>query len=198
MALKPAIFLDKDGTVLADVPYNVDPALMRFEDGAEEGLSRMSSLGWPLIIITNQPGVALGLYPVSAMQIVQDALRALFTKAGATLHGYYYCPHHPEGSQISHAIECTCRKPKPGLLTRAAAEHDIDLPASWFIGDILDDVEAGNRAGCRTILLVNGHETEWRDGPWRSPHHCAADLNEASRIIEASMHPVPESCGACK
>jgi histidinol phosphatase-like enzyme len=95
------------------------------------------------------------------------------------LDGFYYCPHAPDAG-------CDCRKPAPGMLERAAREHGVDLRASWMIGDILDDVEAGRRAGCRTILLDNGNETEWRDGEQRCPDYVARDLAQAAAIIAAA------------
>lgn len=183
MALTPAVFLDKDGTLLEDVPYNVDPTRMHFTRGARRGLSRLARLELPLIVISNQPGVALGKFDLMALTRVRLRLRAMFQDAAATLAGFYYCAHHPQGSVAPYARVCDCRKPAPGLLLRAAREHGIDLERSWFVGDILNDVEAGQRAGCATILLNNGHETEWEPGPYRKPDFVAADLDEAALII---------------
>src|SRR5205085_6378312 len=95
----------------------------------------------------------------------------------------YHCPHHPDGTVERYARACACRKPQPGLLLRAARDHDLDLARSWLVGDILDDVEAGRRAGCRTVLLDNGHETEWVLTPERLPHHIACDLAQAADLI---------------
>ncbi len=181
---RPAVFLDKDGTVLDDVPYNVDPARMCFAPGARAGLARLGSLGLPLIIISNQPGIGLGKASHADLARVREQLDAMFRKAHATMAGFHYCPHHPQAVVSGYARACACRKPAPGLLYAAAARHRIDLSRSWFIGDILDDVEAGQRAGCRTILLDNSHETEWRLGGWRTPQHIAADLDAASRWIQ--------------
>lgn len=183
MALTPAVFLDKDGTLLEDVPYNVDPSRMRFTRGARKGLRRLAKLELPLIVISNQPGVALGLFEDTALAGVRHRLRAMFQEADAPLTDFYYCAHHPDGSIARYARVCDCRKPAPGLLLRAADEHSIDLGRSWFVGDILDDVEAGHRAGCATILLNNGHETEWETGPYRKPDFVAADLDQAALII---------------
>jgi len=187
MALTPAVFLDKDGTVLADVPYNADPARMAYAPGAREGLRLLGTLDVPLIVISNQPGVALGYFPPRALAGVDARLRSLFRAAGARLAGFYWCPHHPQGRLAAYAGPCACRKPQPGLLLRAAREHGIDLGRSWFIGDILDDVEAGNRAGCRTVLLDTGSETEWRAGPWRTPWARAADLLQAARQVAGAQ-----------
>src|SRR5690606_16490855 len=102
---------------------------------------------------------------------------------GVQLAGAYYCPHHPEGVVDGLAVACACRKPGDGLLRRAAADLGLALDRSWMVGDILDDVEAGRRAGCRTVLLDVGHETEWRAGPLRRPHHMAPDLPAAVEVI---------------
>lgn len=189
MALRPAIFLDKDGTLLADVPYNVDPEYMTWAPGARAGVALLGRLGHPLIVISNQPGVALGHFEEPALQGVENQLAAMFRREGARLGGFYYCPHHPRGARAEYALSCLCRKPMPGLLTRAAGEHGIDLKSSWFVGDILDDVEAGGRAGCRTVLLANGNETEWVRGPWRTPTDMAADLHAAARLIARELPP---------
>lgn len=179
----PAIFLDKDGTLLDDVPYNVDPALMRLAPGAPEGLARLGRLGLPLIVISNQSGVAFGRFGLTALGKVEQKLSELFAAHGARLAGCYFCPHHPKGTVAPFNVRCDCRKPAPGMFL-AAAEHGIDLSASWFIGDILDDIEAGHRAGCRAILIDNGNETEWRDGPGRTPDAKVSDLDLAARLIE--------------
>ncbi|WP_345815166.1 HAD family hydrolase [Paraburkholderia sp. PREW-6R] len=181
--MRPAVFLDKDGTLLDDVPYNVDPALMRFAPGAREALTLLATQPFQLFIISNQSGVALGKFEHAALSQVEARLHSMFAGCGATLSGIYWCPHHPDGPVERYRAVCECRKPAPGLLLRAAHEHRIDLARSWFIGDILHDVEAGNRAGCKTILLDNGHETEWIEGEYRVPSACAADLDEAARIV---------------
>lgn len=191
MALRPAVFLDKDGTLLVNDAYNVNPARMRFGLGVEAGLRRLALTGAPLIVITNQPGVALGLFEEAALDGVWRQLARMFAAAGARLDGFYYCPHLPQGVRRAYALACTCRKPRPGLLRRAARDHGIDLDQSWFIGDILDDVEAGQRAGCRTMLLDNGHETEWKQGPFRQPD-CVASTFEQAATLVANALPVRE------
>jgi D-glycero-D-manno-heptose 1,7-bisphosphate phosphatase len=101
------------------------------------------------------------------------------------LDGFYYCPHSPDGVITRYAIPCTCRKPMPGMLYRAAREHGLDLAQSWMVGDILDDIEAGRRAGCRTVLIDNGNETEWKRSPLRTPHLTAPNLYTAAAMIAA-------------
>ena len=178
-----AVFLDKDGTLIEDVPYNVDPDRMVLTPGAALGLSMLHRAGYQLVVITNQSGVARGYFPELAIAIVESHLRALLATMGVPLAGFYYCPHHPDGTVTPYAIACNCRKPAPGLLLQAAVDLDIDLAQSWFIGDILNDVEAGRIAGCRTILLNNGNETEWIFSPQRLPHYTVSHLVEAAQVI---------------
>ncbi len=180
-----AVFLDKDGTLIDDVPYNVDPARVRLAPGSAEGLPRLHEAGFRLIVVTNQAGVALGRFPSEALAGVEGRIRQLLAELGIPLAGFYHCPHHPEGTVAPFAVACDCRKPAPGMILRAAAEHGVDLGRSWLVGDILHDVEAGRRAGCRTILLDNGHETEWDLSPGRTPDGRAADLAEAAALILA-------------
>ena len=167
-----AVFIDKDGTLVEDVPYNVDPARIALARNASQAIREVAERGYRVIVVSNQPGAALGFFSEGALKDVEERLRKLLP----ALDGFYYCPHLPEAG-------CACRKPAPGLLERAAREHGVALEHSWMIGDILDDVEAGRRAGCRTILLDNGNETEWRIGEARSPDYIARDLSQAAAII---------------
>jgi D-glycero-D-manno-heptose 1,7-bisphosphate phosphatase len=167
-----AVFLDKDGTLVENVPYNVDLSRVALAQSAEQALRTLSSNGFRVIVVSNQPGAALGAFPEEALKEVHAHLASVLP----ALDGFYYCPHRADAG-------CGCRKPATGLLERAAREHDIDLAASWMVGDILDDIEAGRRAGCRTILLDVGNETEWRMSAARAPHHVAADLGQAAAII---------------
>ena len=175
-----AVFLDKDGTLIDDVPYNVDPSRITLARGAAAGVRRFSRLGYRLLVVSNQPGVALGRFDAGALVAVEQRLTRLLQEQGAPLAGFYYCPHAPDDG-------CACRKPRPGMLLRAAADQRIDLAASWMIGDILDDVEAGVRAGCRTILIDNGNETVWRRSPLRRPTYTALDLTAAAQFVEAAQ-----------
>jgi histidinol-phosphate phosphatase family protein len=167
-----AVFIDKDGTLVENVPYNVDPERIALARDAAQAMKAVMAKGYRLIIISNQPGAALGYFEESELKKVEARLRDLLP----VLDGFYYCPHLPEAG-------CECRKPAPGMLERAAREHGVALEASWMVGDILDDVEAGRRAGCRTILLDNGNETQWRMGEGRSPDYIVRDLPEAAAII---------------
>jgi len=191
-----AVFLDKDGTLVEDVPYNVDPARIRLMPGAVQGLQRLHEAGYRLVVISNQSGVARGFFPIGALTGVEARLRELLDGAGVPLAGFYYCPHHPGGTVAGYAVACQCRKPEPGLILSAARDLGIDPARSWFVGDILDDIEAGHRAGCRAVLLDNGHETEWVITPARTPDHKAANLIEAARLIAGADANVNARTGA--
>jgi D,D-heptose 1,7-bisphosphate phosphatase len=182
----PVVFVDKDGTLIKDVPYNIDPARIILEEGVASGLRRLAEAGFHFVVVSNQSGVARGYFPEEALDVVAAHLDVLLQQAAGTrLDGFYYCPHHPDGVVSEYMLECACRKPRPGMLLAAAAELDIQLQQAWMVGDILNDVEAGNRAGCRTILIDNGNETEWQDGPLRTPDFTAANFAEAAEIILA-------------
>lgn len=179
-----AVLLDKDGTLIENVPYNVEPSRMRLTTGAGEALARLGALGVPLAVVSNQPGVALGRFEEASLAGVRDRLAELFAENGARLAGFFYCPHHPEGRSVPYGTPCQCRKPAPGMLLRAGEALGIDLTQAWMVGDILDDIEAGRRAGCRTVLVDCGNETEWIRSPMRTPHYIVKDLEAAVRRIE--------------
>ena len=185
-----AIFFDKDGTLTDDVPFmssgRAEPRHITLCSGAGEALRALSELDYRFFIATNQDGIARGAFPASAIERVHLRIADLLFREQVELDGFYYCPHHPAGTVAQYACACGCRKPQPGLLLRAAREHDIDLASSWMIGSRLHDVEAGSRAGCRTILLDNGHETEWRSGAARCPDYVARGLAQAAAIIAAA------------
>jgi D-glycero-D-manno-heptose 1,7-bisphosphate phosphatase len=187
---RAAVFLDKDGTLIEDVPYNVDPARITLAPGAPEALHALQETGFALVVISNQSGAARGYFRPPALGRVEREIRNQLRHRGITIDGFYWCTHHPQGRVPSLAFECVCRKPRPGMLRRAASELGLDLEASWMVGDILNDVEAGRRAGCRAVLIDNGNETEWLAGPWREPDLVVHDLREAAAgILLRSRHP---------
>ncbi len=183
MMRRTAVFLDKDGTLIEDMPYNVDVRRMRILPGVISGLRQLQQSGLALIVVTNQAGIALGKFTESQLLRMEHELRVVFHNVGVKLQGFYYCPHHPLGVVSPYDRNCECRKPSDGLLRRASQELNLDLESSWMVGDILHDVEAGRRAGCRTVLIDNGNETEWKWSPQRKPHFVARDFEQAARLI---------------
>jgi D-glycero-D-manno-heptose 1,7-bisphosphate phosphatase len=171
-----AIFVDKDGTLIDNVADNVDPARIRLSHGAKTGMKLFARLGFKLIIVSNQAALASGRFNTAALQAAFEHLLQLLEPV--RIDGIYVCPHAEDAA-------CACRKPRPGMLVQAAQEHGIDLAASWMIGDILHDVEAGKRAGCRTVLIDNGNETEWELSDLRTPDLMAADLYCAAHLIRS-------------
>ena len=193
----PAVFLDKDGTLVEDEPLNVDMSRLRFYPDVFPALRLLQRAGFALVIVTNQGGVAHGRFTEADVGDMKSSLQLGLENAGISLKGFYYCPHHPDGIMKSYAINCLCRKPQPGLLMQASCELRIDMSQSWMVGDILHDVEAGRWAGCRTILLNNGHETEWLLTENRWPDYIAQTMLEAAQLISLSgprrsAQPTPE------
>jgi D-glycero-D-manno-heptose 1,7-bisphosphate phosphatase len=154
----PALLIDRDGTLVLPRHYPRRAEELQLYAGLGRGLRRLQAQGWPLVVITNQSGVARGYLSELDLDVMHAHLASLLADLDVRLDAVYACPHHPEGVVERYSVECGCRKPAPGLLLRAAAELDLDLERSWFIGDILDDVEAGNSAGCRTVLVDLGTE----------------------------------------
>ncbi len=183
--MKRAVFFDKDGTLVPDIPYNCDPAKMVLAEGAAECLRALADCGYLLVVVSNQSGVARGYFEERALGVVTERLQELCAGAGVDLDGVYYCVHHPEAKVARLRRECDCRKPQSGMLRKAATELGVSLNRSWMVGDILNDVQAGNAAGTRTILLDNGNETEWTLTRERMPDHIVGDLREVAGVILA-------------
>lgn len=180
---KKAIFLDKDGTLIPNIPYNIKPELITLSSGSVTGLKRFMEAGYLLILVSNQSGVAHSYFHEHALIFVEKKISSLLKAQEVLLSDFYYCPHHPKGIVKEYKMQCNCRKPKPGLLVKAAEEHHIDLSRSWMIGDILDDIQAGNKAGCKTILINNGNESEWHMNDARTPDCMVSNINEAADYI---------------
>jgi histidinol-phosphate phosphatase family protein len=143
---KRAVFLDRDGTLIVDVGYPRDPRQVRLLPGSGAGLAQLRRHGFLLVLVSNQSGVGRGLVTAAEAEAVHREVVAHLGKQGVRLDAAYYCPHAPEEG-------CACRKPSPVLLTRAAEDLRVDLARSFMVGDKLSDIAAGQRAGCRTVLL---------------------------------------------
>lgn len=184
MSQYKAVFLDKDGTLVEDVPYNIDPGKIKLYPETGKALKRLKKAGFKLIIISNQAGVAKGYFKEEALEVVEKVLGKQLEQYNVVLDGFYYCPHHYEGKVAQYVQDCSCRKPKAGMLLQAANDLNIDLARSWMVGDILNDVEAGKGAGCKTILVNRGNETEWVINDMRKPDHIVENLLEAAHQIK--------------
>jgi len=143
-ARRPAVFLDRDGTLIEDTHYPRDPRRVRLLPGAAEALRELGRRGFLLVVVSNQSGLGRGLVTAEEARAVAARVEECLRAGGAGVHASYYCPHAPWDG-------CRCRKPSPGMLLRASAELGIDLPRSFLVGDKASDVEAGRRAGCYTI-----------------------------------------------
>jgi D,D-heptose 1,7-bisphosphate phosphatase len=157
-----AIFLDRDG-VINEMVYHSDhgiidspftPAQFKLVPGVGRAIEKFRALGYLVVLVSNQPGIAKGHYTQRTFQSLQRKMTKELSLEGARLDGEYYCLHHPDAKDPELSINCGCRKPKPGLLLNAAREMNINLAASWMIGDGLTDVQAGKNAGAKTLLLA--------------------------------------------
>jgi histidinol-phosphate phosphatase family protein len=150
IAMRPAVFLEKDGTLLEKASGG---GRIRLRPGAVDALLLLAGLGYELVVIGNQPGVARGVFPIGALEAVSAHLDDLFLTHGFRLAGSYWCPHDPAGRVMEYSFSCACRMPLPGLMQAAAGNHDLDLARSWVIGSDADTIEAGQRAGCSTAWI---------------------------------------------
>lgn len=179
-----ALFLDRDGTLVHPRHYPSRPEELCVYHGIGRELRRFQEAGFRLVVITNQSGLARGLFTSADLRRMHDHLITELARSSVQLDGIYHCPHHPDGVIPELSVRCRCRKPEPGMLLQAAADLGLDLQRSWVVGDILDDVEAGNRAECRSILVDLGTESP-PDQPLRRPEFVARDTRHALRMIRA-------------
>jgi D-glycero-D-manno-heptose 1,7-bisphosphate phosphatase len=159
-AERRAVFLDRDGTINVEKDYLFRPEEFEFIPGAPEAIARLNQAGFLVVVVTNQSGVARGYFGEADVRRLHDFLQRKLADHGAVVDAFYLCPHHPEHGVGPYRVACDCRKGHPGMLLRAAVEHRIDLRRSFMVGDKLADVEAGNRAGCRSLLVLSGYGPE--------------------------------------
>lgn len=172
----PAAFLDRDGTITEEVGYLNHLSRLRIFEFAVGAIRRLNDVGLPVIVVTNQSGVARGLFPESLVDQVHREMTRQLASGGARLDGVYACLHGPQEG-------CVCRKPKTGLLEQAAREHNLDLRRSFVVGDRYADVEMAHNAGARGVLVATGYgrgELEWHGANWPGqPDYLAEDLSGA-------------------
>jgi D-glycero-D-manno-heptose 1,7-bisphosphate phosphatase len=187
---RPAVFFDRDGTIIEDMGYIGDPDAVRLLPGAVDAIRRLSEAGYLVIVASNQSGLARGLFDEQEMTAVHDRFEELLKREGAKLDGAYYCPFldGPEAVVERYRRDSALRKPNPGLLMQAAEELDIDLGQSWMVGNSPTDVTAGRQAACRTILL-DPHRVYGENGA-EGADSVVADLSEAAdRILGVERQP---------
>lgn len=151
------IFLDRDGTINEEVNYLSSPVKLRLIPGSADAIREANDLGIKVFIVTNQSGIARGILTEDRLKEVHDRLLSLLRKEEAHINAIYYCPHHPDHGDARYRKRCSCRKPKIGMLERAAKEFDVDLSKSFVIGDRMIDVQTGNNAGAISILVLTGY-----------------------------------------
>jgi D-glycero-D-manno-heptose 1,7-bisphosphate phosphatase len=173
------VFLDRDGVLVEDVHLLINPNHIHILEGVPSALSRLKCAGFQLIVVSNQAVVARGLMTEEDVQQLNHEISIRLVKNGAPLlDGFYYCPHHPNATLPTYRYSCDCRKPRPGMLLRAAQEHDLDLRSSFLVGDRITDIIAGAKAGCRTILLETGaHRAAAIETPERIDETVNADFS---------------------
>ena len=160
--MKPAVFLDRDGTLIEEVDYLRRLDQMALFPWTIDALRLLNRAGFITVVVTNQSAVARGIVPDAFVRETHAALDAVVTAGGARIDGYYFCPHHPEALDERYRSACRCRKPGPGMIEQAAADLGLDVARSWMIGDRWLDVETGRNAGTRSILV--GPAVEPLDG----------------------------------
>ncbi len=178
-----AVFLDRDGTIIEDRNY-----VYRIEDfiplkNSVEGLKMLMNLGYLLVVISNQSGIARGYFSEAHLHQFFSFFSDFFSSHGIYFSGVYYCPHHPEGNIRQYSMECKCRKPHTGLFRQAIEDLEIDPKASFTIGDSMRDIIAGNRSGTKTILITK-RAIHKNDSLIAKPDFTAADLLEAAVLIK--------------
>lgn len=187
-AARPAVFLDRDGTLDTELEFLVDPAEVRLYPGAARAVRAFNERGIPVVVVTNQSAIARGLLDEAGLARVHARLAERLAEEGAHVDLVLACPHHPTEGVPPWRRVCGCRKPAPGLLVEAARRLGLDLSASWMVGDAARDLEAGRRAGARSLLVLTGKgrdELARLEAQGRPPRWVAPDLLRAAERILA-------------
>ena len=190
--MKPAnvgIFFDRDGTINTEVDFLSRPEDLTLIPNAATAIREANELGLSAFLITNQSGIARGLLTEKDLEQVHRKLEKLLAEHGAHLDGIYYCPHHPEYGTPEYRKDCSCRKPKAGMLRQAAKEYGIDLPASFVVGDRCVDMMASEEAGCTSVLVLTGYGTTEQEECSQHTRidHVAPDVFAAWKFIRRTI-----------
>jgi D-glycero-D-manno-heptose 1,7-bisphosphate phosphatase len=182
-----AVFIDRDGTISEEVGYINHASRFRLFPYAADAIKYLNKNDWLAIVVTNQAGVARGYFSEDLVKTIHAGMNNELEIAGAKLDAVYYCAHHPSVGELPYRFECDCRKPKPGLISRAAKEFDINLSESWMVGDRYSDVELARNARIKSMFVLSGYgrgEWEHQRRDWtQQPDLVAEDLLEAVHLI---------------
>ena len=186
-----AVFLDRDGVITQEPPhYAYRLSQLKLIPKSADSIRLLNENGFMVIIASNQAGIARGYYQEEDTILFNQAMKEKLAKEGAIIDAIYYCPHHPEAKIDRFRVDCNCRKPRPGMLTRAGEELNIDLKQSFMVGDKLSDMEAGKRAGCKTVMVRTGHGEENLESNHIECDYIANDLYDAvEHILRLSRKP---------
>ncbi len=157
-----AVFLDRDGTINIEKEYLYRPEDLEFIPGVSQAIAKLNRAGFLVVVVTNQSGVARGYFSVEDVNLLHQVMQQHLVDQGAHIDAFYLCPHHPAKGLDPYRVVCDCRKGKPGMLMQAAAEWNIDLPASFMVGDKKSDLLAGIAAGCHPCLVTTGYGEKYR------------------------------------
>lgn len=183
-----AVFIDRDGTINVDIDFLISPSQIQLIPRSAEAIRDLNDLHVPVIVITNQSGVARGLLSEDDLHSIHRRMDEMLNPFGATIQDYYHCPHHPTEGIDRYKKECDCRKPKPGMLTDAQKKYGLDLKHSYVIGDKSVDMKAGKSVGATTIQVATGYGTDEKDQGAGFRDHYAADLYDAVQIIKSTLN----------
>ena len=190
--MKRAVFIDRDGTISEEVGYINHPSRFRVFPYAAAAIKQLNDNGWLAIVVTNQAGVARGYFSEEMIQTVHAEMKQELERNGARLDAIYYCAHHPSVGDPPYRLDCDCRKPKPGLISRAAQDFEIDLADSWMLGDRYSDVELARNAGVKSMFVMSGYgrgEWEHQRANWsQQPDLVAENLLEGVGVIVAGRN----------
>ena len=182
-----AVFLDRDGTINIEKNYLHKIEDFEFIPGAPEAIKKLKDAGFLVIVVSNQSGIARGYFDEQAVMLLHQHIQTLLKSYGTVIDAFYFCPHHPEEGLGDYKVDCDCRKGNPGMLLQAAKEYDIDLQNSFMVGDKLADIEAGKRAGCKSILVLTGYGATTALKPETATVEKCLDLGCAARLIVENM-----------
>ncbi len=184
---RPAVFIDRDGTISEEVGYVNHPSRFRLFPYSSEAIRILNDSGWLAIVITNQAGVARGYFSEDVIKQIHRQLENGLREESARLDAIYYCAHHPSVGEPPYRLDCDCRKPKPGLIEQAVRDFQIDMTASWMAGDRYSDVELARNAGLRSAFVLSGYgrgEWEYQSQGWKhQPDLVCENLLEAVKSI---------------